>query len=267
MSSDSRPLVAVDIDGVLCDFIGPVVAKVNDLTGENYTVDDVTTFQAYDALRVPKKQRREADAHVRTKNFCRDLKPYPGALDFLAELRAFADVVALTAPFNSDHWHREREWWLVHDAGFAHADVVFAHSVQKPRYDADALVDDRASTVNEWSERRAGVPILLSRPWNRDEELAPRVVRANDLQHAVALLRSMLESPRPTEQGKQTEVGWLVENPGLIATGPCWWNGKYWTTDASSALRFSREQDAHRYVYCNLQDMSGVVVTQHAWSD
>ena len=61
------------------------------------------------------------------------------------------------------------------------------------------------------------------------------------------------------------EVGWLIEEPSPAP--PRWWAGsRYgWTTDASRAVRFCREQDAQRVVESMGWLNTEVVITDHRW--
>lgn len=68
-------------------------------------------------------------------------------------------------------------------------------------------------------------------------------------------------------QQTHTEYAWLIEGDG------CYWDGKYadsrgFTRDATSAVRFTRKQDADIIKHWLLQASAFALrTTQHGWSN
>lgn len=165
--SRGRPKVLLDIDGVVLDFVSPVLRLINDRTGGDFVESDVTGWDIYQALGVDKEVARLVDAAIMQPGFCANLEPYEGAVKGLIMLRELADVYPVTAPFAGPNWIGEREVALT-ALGFDRRDIVFTHN--KSLVTGDFIVDDKASTLVSWQIAHPdGVPILMSRPWNAAE--------------------------------------------------------------------------------------------------
>lgn len=181
-----KPVFLLDIDGVVADFATPVVRAINERLGTVYTTEDVHDWDIYGSLEVPPSVCTAIDERICTKGFCASLEPYPEAIDGVEQLREIAHVVAVTAPFDSDYWMREREQWLIHRFGFRREDIIFTSA--KHIVVGDALIDDKASTVEKWRVERTGTGVLFSRPWNRSHN-NPDLVRVTGWPHLVAFLK------------------------------------------------------------------------------
>lgn len=182
-----KPTILLDIDGVTANFVRPVLDAVTALTGKTYTDDDVTEWDMYKALGVSPEVGKAADEVIKTKGFCRSLRLYDGAREGVEELRRFADVYAVTAPFDSDYWMREREQWLVAELGFSRYDIVPTHA--KHMVAGDVLIDDKTSTLVKWQEQphTLGAGILFSQPWNKADAWGGH--RAVSWAHLVAIVK------------------------------------------------------------------------------
>jgi hypothetical protein len=100
--------------------------------------------------------------------FAASLRPYEGAIELLAALRAIpgARVVALTAPLTrSPTWIPERLHWLA-GMGFDAHDVIFCPGDLKGRFAVDVLIEDRPETVD--AAHPDVTTFLVSRPWTRN---------------------------------------------------------------------------------------------------
>ena len=251
-----RPLVAIDVDGVMLDFISKIVQQANTLLGDTYyEPKDVVEFDMYEALGLPQWCRDAIDASVDTPGFCASIEPYPGAVEGLAEIRKFADVVALTAPWDSDWWHREREKCLVEKLGFTRKQIAFADGELKQHFAADAFVDDKTSSVVQWKTRRAGTAILFTRPWN-ERDLYIEGYRATSWPNLVHTLRVAFGA----DDGTREEVAWLLED----STG-AFFEGQSMTRDPNVAIRFARLQDAERMLNAAKNVGVELVAREHMW--
>lgn len=182
--------ILVDVDGVMADFVTPVVNLVNNELGTDYTAEDIDEWEVLDALDVPPRQRELVRKAICSPGFCRGFKVYPGVEKGLAKLRKFGRVIALTAPFESPFWEYERRKWLQEELGFSKHDIMSGSG--KEICDADFLIDDKPSNVINWQEEdfisRRG--ILLKQTWNVDAiGQTWHGMVANDWKHLVALIR------------------------------------------------------------------------------
>lgn len=161
-----RPLVLCDMDGVLLDFVGHLY---HHFTQQGYarptdpTCYDIKDHVGPDAWRVMSKS-------MRREGFCAEIPEYPGARDFVKDLRSLAKVIAVTKITEPSPWVRERHVAL---AGWDF-DGRFLQTCRDGRKHlrADFLIDDSPDNCTEWVlENSKGRALLLDRPWNRDLDI------------------------------------------------------------------------------------------------
>lgn len=163
----ARPVVLLDCDGVLADFVGAALELINDQLGKRFTRDDVTGWDFTASLGLQPDVgawiKRQIGA---TKGFASSLDAYPGAVDGVRRLCEVAEVYVVTAPWNSNAtWAFERESWLKHNFGIGHDRVI--HTSAKHLVHGDILVDDKTSTCKQWRAAWPdGVVLRWSTPHN-----------------------------------------------------------------------------------------------------
>lgn len=151
----NRKTVGLDADGVLYNFVG-AASKWS-----GFMSCDATEFDIFKAWGKPDLWPH-FDAVAQSPGFCLDLELLPGAQDFVAELKAIADVLIVTSPYrNAPTWAYERECALKRDFGIEREWVMSVRSKQYAK--VDILIDDRPSNV----EAFPGPSILIDQPWNR----------------------------------------------------------------------------------------------------
>lgn len=162
-----KPLVLLDVDGVLCDFMGPLVAEINVQLGTTFKREDVTCWNPRDALGLTNKQIDAVyDMTARAPGWCRTLEPYSGAVEGFHRLKEVANIHIVTTPFHtSKTWMSERTEWLKQYFDVKPEDITFTS--RKEWISADYLVDDKAETCLQWDLQYHGVPILWDTPHNR----------------------------------------------------------------------------------------------------
>jgi 5'(3')-deoxyribonucleotidase len=161
--SARRPIVLLDCDGVLADFVSAMLRVVYEVTGEAYRPEQVTEFDFCRALGLgPTDAGNVMLAISGRRKFCARLVTYPGARDGVRRLREVADVYIVTSPWNSNEtWTSEREWWLQHYFDIPHGRVI--HASAKHLVRGDVFVDDKTSIVATWQRWN---PDGLALRWN-----------------------------------------------------------------------------------------------------
>jgi hypothetical protein len=107
-----KPLVLVDVDGVLADFVGATVEHLVDF-GVPASAERVTGYDIPMALGLTDEQTAHVHALWSWDAFHSILHPYDDALDAWNELRAIADVHIVTKPYpGSRSWVPSRLAWL-----------------------------------------------------------------------------------------------------------------------------------------------------------
>lgn len=160
--------ILLDIDGVACDFITPTLKVLSQLTGRTFQHDDVQDWDIMKSLGISDEIAKETYQRVGAPGNVAAFPIYPGAKEGVARLKEIADVYAVTSPLASSRtWAREREEWLLAQLGIPTSKV--AHTSAKHICHGNILVEDKASTLQAWSEewpRSTGV--LFRRPYNRN---------------------------------------------------------------------------------------------------
>jgi hypothetical protein len=164
-----RPDVAlVDVDGVLADFVGGLADAVPGVDA----LRNPTTYDYFASLE-PEVRLAAFDV-LGDAAFWRDLRPIPGALDVLANLRGVADDVWLvTSPWRGcPGWERARRAWVDAHIG---ADIKMMATWDKYKVPGDVFFDDNPNHVEAWMLAYPGrVAFLVDQPYNRDAVL-PRI--------------------------------------------------------------------------------------------
>ncbi len=146
--------VLLDVDGVICNFIGGVLELVRKHGGGARTPEEITRFDFAKELNLTPEVKKAVYGEIaNTPYFWSDLNAFPGALAGVARLREVADVYIVTSPWNTcKTWLYEREAWLKSHFDISH-DRVLAGSA-KHLVAGDVLVDDKTDTLERWDAER-----------------------------------------------------------------------------------------------------------------
>ena len=162
--------VLLDCDGVLSDFIGPVLDLVWEATGRTYTREDVKVFDFAASLGLePEENAVVKDEISHRRGWWSELPIMPGAQEGVARLQQIADVYIVTSPWNNCRtWLYERETWLRKHFGIPHSRVLACSA--KHIVAGDVLVDDRIDTLLQWQDHNPrGAAVQWQTPHNRND--------------------------------------------------------------------------------------------------
>lgn len=140
--------IALDVDGVLANFIAGALGVVEEVTGRRYAEADVTLWDYTKALNLSPTEGGAVKAAIGARRgFAESLEPYPEALQGVRRLREWGDVFCVTSPWESNPWWRaEREAWCLQHFGIG----AVHHAHDKTGYEADIFVDDKPAHVSAW---------------------------------------------------------------------------------------------------------------------
>jgi 5'(3')-deoxyribonucleotidase len=173
-----RPVVLLDCDGILSDFIGAALLALRAESGQVYSREDIFTWEVFDSLPAQAQDhKRQVYELLKGKLGCLTMRVYDGAKEGVKRLEELADVVIVTSPFpGSATWASERETWLKNHFGIHHDRVIHAHN--KRHIKGDFFVDDRTSHVVTWAEHHPeGRALLWTMRTNEGDELPDNVSR------------------------------------------------------------------------------------------
>jgi 5'(3')-deoxyribonucleotidase len=159
-----RPRLLLDCDGVLADFTGPCLEVLSRHMGQEYHREHVTHWHIKEVLSVPENIWDMTLAEMKLPNFCSSLPVFPGAVDAVQRLKAYADVFIVTSPLDGPYWAWERERWLLRHFDIPPGRVVSTSAKQV--VDGDILVDDKTQTLVEWEKEQCGLSVQWVTPHN-----------------------------------------------------------------------------------------------------
>lgn len=155
----------LDVDGMLLDFATPAKEVVRSITGEeplHDILDDYDMFRQFD-----KDTQNKIYAAMKVPNWCLDIEPYPGAVDFIAKISQKVNVYFVTSPLGGPNWAHERELAIFKHFGFPRKYVV--STMSKEICVGDCFVDDKPAHVQKWAEHhKHGCAIVWDQPYNKN---------------------------------------------------------------------------------------------------
>ena len=159
--------IGVDVDGVLGDFVNPVLNTVNEIYGTYYKEADIIKFNMEEII--GKEEMQNAMKVLEEKSFVLSMSIYEGAIDNINVIRKMFwvnRIVFVTSPYYSyKSWVYERFEWLKNNFNASKDDVIFTSD--KTLFNGDILIDDYHKNLQKWIDlKRTG--IKLERPWNKD---------------------------------------------------------------------------------------------------
>lgn len=164
-------ILLVDMDGVLADFVGGVVARMP-LYGLDHDTADPDTYgylrRDFSAATI--------NAIIRRPGFFRELKSLPGGVETVKQIeqQTLYDVFFVSTPLpNSPHnWGEKRDWIATHFGREWVGRLILAEDKTLVR--GDILIDDRPD-VNRGKYTPEWTHWLYDQPYNQHAENAFRV--------------------------------------------------------------------------------------------
>ncbi len=159
--------IGLDMDGVIVDFIAPI--------SEWLGVDpkDITSYKFEDIYPDDPGKASEIRNYCSQKGYFKNLKPFPGALNFIEKLQKLQDVRVwyVSKPVRSSPitWADKAEWILNHTPKLIETTIL---SGNKSIVAVNILIDDDPRNL---TMSMAKYKILFDQPWNHDDETFDRV--------------------------------------------------------------------------------------------
>jgi 5'(3')-deoxyribonucleotidase len=174
-----KPVVLLDVDGVIADFVQAYMDIVFEVTGRRYDPEKQTVYDIVTACELTPAEHARVQKYTHCTEFCRDdILPYEGAVETVRRIAEIADVYFVTAPFvDHETWVHDRSLWLKRYFGNElGGKAIFTE--QKHLVRGDVFVDDKVSNALTWSaECPDGSAIVWDRPYNRAHALPEDIRR------------------------------------------------------------------------------------------
>ena len=156
----ARPVVGVDIDGVIARITEPVLEVVNKRLGTSYTDDDWTDY--YGECFGAAELITECMSNPKTY---RHLGVYQGAVSALHKIGEKAHLWLLTSRPPSLE-KVTRQWLAENQIPFDELDFTVNKHLWAQAYLLDAFIEDKLEAA-ELLTRYVPLSVLIDRPWNR----------------------------------------------------------------------------------------------------
>lgn len=168
-----KPLLALDCDGILSDWLGGCLDAVFEVTGKRYQRQEVSRWDPWLQFKLQPDQTAAVFAQVDTPGFCESLDVLPGAEEGFSALSKVADVLVVTTPWvTAPTWCFERSRWLSRKFGVLPGQII--HAAAKEYITADFFLDDNKANVTSWTEKQKHPGYLYDATYNQGGDL-PRV--------------------------------------------------------------------------------------------
>ncbi|OYX42385.1 hypothetical protein B7Y94_03655 [Candidatus Saccharibacteria bacterium 32-49-12] len=167
-----RPIVLVDMDGVLADFDGATETFLRD-SHPHIPIMERKNFYFRDDYPDPEHEAIISKLHS-SQGFFLNLPPIKGALEGLDKVEELGyEARICSSPLSKNLWcvQEKREWLRVHRGRLMAERAIIDSS--KENYDGIALVDDRPVVQNadiaSWSH------VVFDQPYNRHVDADLRI--------------------------------------------------------------------------------------------
>ena len=167
--------IAVDMDEVIADALGELIARYNHDFGASLTKDAVTGHWLHEVL--PPSSQTVIEGYLQAPDFFENLAVIPGSQDGLARLAERYEIFIATAAMGFPQSFGPKFRWLRRHFPFIHPqNLVFCGD--KSILHADCLIDDMARNLRAFR----GTGILFTAPHNTRETGFDRVDCWDDLE-------------------------------------------------------------------------------------
>jgi len=146
-------LYLVDLDGTVCDFIGPLIERHNEISKDKLCREDINAWDL--------KKFGIADTTWQTPGFFISLRPLEGAVEVLYKMHQNGDLLwIVTNALDIDFIEEEKATWVREHLPFVRG-IIF--SDKKYELPADAIMIDDCP---EYLEKFTGTTIKMNTPYN-----------------------------------------------------------------------------------------------------
>lgn len=162
-----KPIVLLDCDGILSDFMTPFLVVIKSVTGRDVKISDVTSWDIVKHLGIEGKEQDLVYDEIKKPGYCLNLPVLKGAKEGFALLSKVAEVYMVTSPVRGLHWMGERAQWLKDHFDLPSRRIV--HTAAKQLVTGDFFVDDSVDNVINWGKHQRGEALLWDTSYNRRE--------------------------------------------------------------------------------------------------
>lgn len=190
----SRPIIAVDVDGVCADLHYEWLRRYNAEYNDTLTINGIHQWEM--TLAVKPECGKSIYKYLSQPDLYENVPLIPGAIEGVRALREkgyrVVFVTSCTKGMTDQKWGWLERHGFLEAGSRGNADLVVAHD--KSLINANLLIDDYDGNFTGWN----GYGILFSAPYNVSFETPANIVRAEHWGEAVELVQlawSMVRVP------------------------------------------------------------------------
>ncbi len=195
-----KPILGVDHDEVLGPHVEPFLVFVSERYGVHVRPEEVRTYNLSTHLGIPPETVRRWFLEFYQSPVFDNIPPDPEAQRATVDLSAVWNIVDVTS--RPEAWHDKTSRWL--NSHFPHINGPyysanghnFQESPKKPKVEvcrdlgASVLVDDCPAYLQGCAN--ADIKgVLITRPWNQDDNEPEGVLRVNNWTEAAKYIKSL----------------------------------------------------------------------------
>lgn len=188
--------IAVDLDGVVVDYLPVWCSVYNAMTNSNITVNDVTDWDVYTIFN--KLSKEVVDSILEQERIFATMPPIKGAIEGVKELICMGhEVWFVSAALYKYAFIEKYEWLSLYfdgDYSFLKNRLIGVSSSDSKvilEDSFDVIIDDRYATIEAI---KCPIRILMDAPYNRDKRTAIGMQRARSWEDIIELIRTKTES-------------------------------------------------------------------------
>jgi 5'(3')-deoxyribonucleotidase len=193
MDDKRRPVILLDVDGVMTDFVGQMIKIINDqFPLRSFTHEDITEWNVEKCIDLDIADVSSYCLSIMSQpGFVMTMRPKDGTIQGIKVIQSLGDVYAVTSPMVLNPlWEAERRTWLKNIVGLDRKQVI--STAAKHLIVGDVFVDDKATNITRWHEAFPhGRALLWDAPYNRDRthyDDGTSIERVNDWHGVIRII-------------------------------------------------------------------------------
>lgn len=183
-------IVAVDVDGVLCDLMKVWLDRYNKDYDDNLTNESLTGWEIIPFVK-PECGVKILD-YIEDPSIYDDAPIIKDALDGIEYIRSYGHRVVFVTASTIGHAGRKLTWLTDHK--FLYDKKNYVEAFDKSLIEAKILIDDRYENVFSFQSGEKKIGYLFRQPWNKDysfNEIVSwdRLIRDNSFEYLFTNLK------------------------------------------------------------------------------
>ncbi len=159
--------ILLDCDGVLADFITPLLGRLNAATGKNLSMADYSANKTWHVDKVygitDEEFWRIAEEG---DNLWNSLLPYPWAHELFDFCNSLGRVTICTSPSNNPICALQKTQWLFDHFGLTPESIMLGRRKELMANPGTTLIDDSPTNIKKF-QAAGGIGVLVPSEWNK----------------------------------------------------------------------------------------------------